>query len=205
MDAFPYFFCPRKGCPNHRLDAGRSDHWYYRIGTHETQAFGSVQRYRCRSCRKTFSDQTFSLNYYLKKKTDFRAFAKQLNSRSSDLFCARHFGYSTASMQTRVDRLARNGIYLHSRVGERISLSEHLVADGLESYTASKFFPTTITVLIGKASEYVYAYTLSHSRRKGRMSEQQREQAKGLYADISFTPHELTIRFSQLTNPLQQL
>jgi hypothetical protein len=205
MDSRDYFFCPRIGCPNHRLDAGASDQWYYPFGQYSTYAFGTVQRYRCRSCGKTFSDQTFSLNYYLKKKTDFRAFAKQFNSRASDLFCARHFGYSSASMQTRVDRLARNALFMHDWVRQHIRLSEHLVADGLESFVGSKYFPNSLNLLIGKASEYVYDFNLSHSRRKGRMSDEQKQKAHELYADIPFCSNELTQRFAELVNTVASL
>ena len=205
MDHQSYLFCPRITCPNHRLDAGSSTHWYTPFATYSTKAFGTVQRYRCRHCNKTFSDQTFSLNYYLKKKTDFRAFAKALNSRSSDLFCARHFGYSSASIQTRVDRLARNALYLHAAVAGDIRLSEHVVADGLESYTGSKFFPNNINILVGNKSEYLYDFNLSHAKRKGRMSDEQRRRSEGIYEGKSFITNELSTRFSQLLSRVSTL
>jgi len=205
MDTRTYFFCPRTTCVNHHLDAGASDHWYLPFGSYHTYAFGTVPRYRCRDCGKTFSDQTFSLNYYLKKKTEFANFAKALNSRSSDLFCARHFGYSSASMQTRVDRLARNGIYVHAQLSDQIRLSENLVADGLESYTMSKYFPNNIHILIGADSEYLYEYNLCHFRRKGRMSEKQRTRIEGVYAGKSFTPNEMHSRFSELLETVKTM
>ena len=193
-----YFLCPRIGCVNHHLEAGRSDHWYYPSGTYHTLAFGVVQRYRCRDCGKNFSDQTFSLNYYLKKKTDFRTFAREFNSRASDLFCARPFGYSSASVQTRVDRLARNAIFMHTRLRETLRLSEHLVADGLESYTGSKYFPNNINILIGKDSEYLYEFNLSHTKRKGRVNEVQRARMDRIYEGKSFVANEMHIRFTEL-------
>jgi hypothetical protein len=205
MDTRTYVFCPRTTCVNHHLEAGASNHWYFPFGVYHTLAFGTVQRYRCRDCGKTFSDQTFSLNYYLKKNTDFHAFAKALNSRASDLFCARHFGYSSASMQTRVDRLARNGIYVHTTVGQQIRLSENLVADGLESYTKSKYFPNNLTILIGSDSEYLYEYTLCHFRRKGRMSEKQRSRMDSVYAGKSFIPNEMQSRFSELLETVKEM
>lgn len=205
MDPHTYFFCPRIGCLNHRPDAGSSHHWYRPFGHYHTRAFGTVQRYRCLSCKKTFSDQTFSLNYYLKKNTDFRAFARALNSRASDLFCARHFGYSSASVQTRVDRLARNGMFMHARVRHTLGLHEPLVADGLESYTAAKYFPNNINVLIGKDSEYVYAYNLCHFKRKGRMSEEQKRKAAKLYEGKCFIANEMQSRFTELLHTIKPL
>jgi hypothetical protein len=205
MNPQTYFFCPRNGCINHHPDAGASHYWYHPFGHYHTRAFGTVQRYRCLSCGKTFSDQTFSLNYYLKKNTDFRAFARALNSRASDLFCSRHFGYSSASMQTRVDRLARNGMFMHERVRRNLTLQEPLVADGLESYTASKYFPNNINVLIGKHSEYVYAYNLCHFRRKGKMSDRQKRKAQRVYEGKSFISNEMQIRFSELLHTLELL
>lgn len=195
---YRHFFCPRIGCRNHRYAAAAQRGWYEKAGFYSTRAFGSVQRYRCRTCGKYFSDQTFKLTYYLKKDTDFRAFARALNSRSSDLFCARHFHYSSSSMQTRVERLARNGLFLHSQILSRVRLDEHLVADGLESYTRSKYFPTNITILIGADSQFVYDFNLCHFRRKGRMSDLQRMRAPRIYDSAVFLPNDMKNRFSLL-------
>jgi hypothetical protein len=96
-------------------------------------------------------------------------------------------------------------MYLQAHLHPRIGLSENLVADGLESYTMSKYFPNNLNILIGKDSEYVYEYNLCHFRRKGRMSEKQRRGMAGVYEGKCFTPNEMHTRFAQLLETVKEL
>ena len=58
-------FCPRTDCPHHRCPAG----WRWkRAGTYARQCEPrTIQRYRCAHCGVTFSSQTFSTTYYMKR------------------------------------------------------------------------------------------------------------------------------------------
>ena len=180
-----YFFCPRVSCPAHTLNLPNRS-WCYRHGYHLTNAFGRVQRYRCRHCGKTFSDQTFLLNYWLKKPTDFHSLGRDINSSASSNFVARHHHLSADSMRIRHDRLARNALYLQSLLTEHLQIIEPLVADGLESYVDSQYFPVNLNILIGSISQFVYFFTESHSRRKGTTTEKQKQRMREIYADKSF-------------------
>ena len=142
-----FFYCPNKRCKHNAPDPAIQN-WYVRYGYHQTKAFGTVPRYKCKSCGKTFSDQTFLLNYYLKRKTDFKELFKQFNSANSDCFIARESGLSNDSVQLRRERMARNCIFLQEKVLDGHSLSESLCADGFESYTVSKYYPNNINIPI---------------------------------------------------------
>jgi hypothetical protein len=192
-----YFFCPYPGCSAHKLDLDDTD-WYYRHGFHDTIAFGRVQRYRCRRCGHTFSDQTFLLNYWLKKRTDFAALGREINSSSSSNFIARHHHWSADSMRIRHDRLARNALFLQTLLTDRLSIDEPLVADGLESFIDSQYFPINLNVLVGKLSQFVYYFTESHSRRKGKTTEEQKRQSEKLYAGKSFRCSRISAMFALL-------
>ena len=168
-----YFFCPVPTCPAHDLNPSPPD-WYVRFGFHLTKAFGRVQRYKCRLCGKTFSDQTFLLNYWLKKSTDFHALGREINSSASSNFIARHHHFSADSMRIRHDRLARNALFLQSVLTKDHRIDEPVVADGLESFVRSQFFPINLNILIGQQSQFVYYFNESHSRRKGSMTEKQK-------------------------------
>lgn len=196
-----YFFCPRPGCPAHRLDPPAS-RWFYRHGFHDTIAFGRVRRYRCRYCGKTFSDQTFLLNYWLKKPTDFSELGRAINSSSSSGFVGRHHHLSADSLRIRHDRLCRNGLYLQVSATAEHRISETLAADGLESFVRDQYYPLNLNILIGAHSEFVYFFTESHSRRKGRMSEAQRKRASTEYRDKSFRESRLTTMFDRLLSYL---
>jgi transposase-like protein len=72
-------YCPYKECPQH-FEGKHLKNWYRHFGFHCTDAFGKVQRYQCKSCGRTFSDQTFSLNYYAKRVIDYEQLFRQLRS-----------------------------------------------------------------------------------------------------------------------------
>jgi hypothetical protein len=197
-----YFFCPNPRCRRHRL--GQSDStWYYRHGHHDTHAFGRVQRYRCRACGRTFSDQTFLLNYWLKKATDFRALGREINSSSSGNFVGRHHHFSADSLRIRQDRLARNALYLQALAIRKHPIRESLVADGLESFVESQFFPVNINILVGKKSQFIYYFTESHSRRKGTKTAKQEARCSEVYADKSFEESKISVMFEKLVGFLR--
>jgi hypothetical protein len=190
-------FCRNKDCPNHR-EENQPPHWFSRRGYYKTKAFGRVQKYQCNTCGSYFSDQTYSLNYYLKRKTDFKSLAHHCNSNNSNGFIGRQLQLSTDSIRLRRDRLGRNALFVHCSLLESLSLNEPLVADGLESYTASKYFPNNLNVLVGKESQFIYGFTLSYFRRKGVMSKKQKKRAQKEYADKSFASSRLAPNFMQL-------
>lgn len=59
-------FCPRRGCPQHRLTDPRK-FAYRRHGAFVRSDGRRVPRYRCSACRGTFSKQSFAVSYYLKR------------------------------------------------------------------------------------------------------------------------------------------
>ena len=192
-----YFFCPNAKCPySRRLHF--DTRWYTKDGFHPTKAFGLVQRYRCKYCRKSFSDQTFSLNYYLKRKTDFSLLLRQLTSNNSDCFTSRHNHLSFESLRIRRDRMARNALFLQSAVLEGVKISEPLAADGFESYTLSKYYPVNINILMGTDSRFLYYFTESHSRRKGAVTDRQKERMSYEYLDKDFSRCSTACQFEAL-------
>jgi transposase-like protein len=197
-----YFFCPNNKCTyNQKLSY--KDKWFRKDGYHPTKAFGPIQRYRCLHCGKTFSDQTFSLNYYLKKATDFDQLLKQLNSNNSSCFIARENKMSFESIRIRRDRMARNALFFQSTMQSDLVIDEPLCADGFESYTKSKYYPTNINILIGSESGYLYYFTESHSRRKGKVTAKQKERMEWEYEDKSFQGCDLYSNFSGLLSILK--
>ena len=63
-------FCPNPRCSMH--DPAEPAHdFYFRIGFHHPKVAGRIQRYRCKHCGITFSDRTFSIDYYTKKSINY--------------------------------------------------------------------------------------------------------------------------------------
>ena len=89
-------FCPRSSCPYHRCPAG----WRYkRIGFYTRHCPPRrIQRYLCLHCRRSFSTQTFSTTYWLRRPelleplffrllacSGFRQIARELKAAPSTL------------------------------------------------------------------------------------------------------------------------
>jgi transposase-like protein len=168
-------------CPNSRCDLHDPAHsilqsqWYQHNGYHDTKVVGRVQRYRCKRCRKTFSTRTFHLDYCTKKTISYEEIMNRVSGSESISRIARNLHVLPNSIQNRIDRLSRNCLAMHERLEKDIRLQEDLVADGFESFDRSQYFPNNINILVGNDSQYLYGYTHTTIRRKGRMKKEQRE------------------------------
>ena len=71
-------FCPTQACPRHRSPYFR---FYQRYGFYQPLCRSRpVQRFRCKTCRRTFSTQTF--------RADFRDHKPRLNAPVVELLCS---------------------------------------------------------------------------------------------------------------------
>ena len=57
--------CPNPACLHFEHPPAR---WKVRFGSYATLAHGTVNRYRCSACGRTFSDQTESMHYFAKRR-----------------------------------------------------------------------------------------------------------------------------------------
>jgi transposase-like protein len=171
-------FCPNPRCTNHSTPPrGR---WFWKSGHYRTAVAGPVQRFICLSCSHRFSTRTFSIDYYVKRKTDYRHIDRQLKSTGSIRDIGRDLSVSTQTVLNRISRLAHNALAVHQEVSAGAPQQEELVADGFESYCVSQYFPNNITLLAGKESQYLYAGVYCTLRRKGRMTETQKRKRERL-------------------------
>ena len=167
-------FCPNPNCLHH-YDLGVEYRGYWKhAGCYLTLVIGSVRRFTCIACGRSFSERTFSIDYYTKRNLDFREIHRAISQSESQSSIARHLGCSSESVQNRIDRLARNCLALHEQLLASIKLSEHLVADGFESFDRSQYFPNQINLLVGKQSQFLYGVTHTTIRRKGCMTTTQK-------------------------------
>jgi len=162
-------FCPNRHCLFHTSPpSGRS--WYVRNGSYRSTLFGPVQRFRCRQCGSGFSSQTFSLDFYVKRKVDYHTLLNHLITSSGIRDMARVLKVSRGTVTNRISRLARQAIAIHADLSAQLDLGEDLVADGFESFVLSQYFPNNIHILAGKASQFWIFSGYAHLRRKGRMT-----------------------------------
>lgn len=166
-------FCTNRECPNNRLkEDGKG--WYTSWGSYKTLVRGTIRRYRCRICGKTFSDQTFSLDYAVKKTVDYRMLEDNLKTGSGIRDMGRVLGVSTTTILNRLERLSRQALGVMSELYPFLPGEKEYAADGFESFVSSQYHPCHITLLAGGKSQYVYGAAPVVLRRKGRMTEKQR-------------------------------
>ena len=197
---FPH--CPNPECIN--FDEPEDQNWFTHHGEHHTKAFGTVQRYRCKDCRKTFSTQTFSIDYYAKKVIDYSALLQNLVTASGLNDISRAMEVTVETVQNRCERLGRSCMAIHSHLLQGLTLKENIAADGFESYSLSQYFPNNINIFGGSKSEFIYAQGLANLRRKGRMTAYQKEKCRQLEALAKADPKAIEKSFRSLIEDLIQ-
>ena len=175
-------FCPNPACAFHCVPQG----WrFVRDGFHARQrAPLRVQRYRCRHCRRRFSEQTFRPDYWLKRPDLLVPVLHGLLSCACLRQLARALEVSPQTILAHANRLGRHCLLFHQQHRPRGPLTEPLVLDGFESFEYSQFHPTRYHVVAGQVSHYFYGFTDSELRRSGRMTRAQRQRRAALEARL---------------------
>ena len=174
-------FCPNPSCRFHLRD--RSLWRFERIGFFERQSPPfRVQRYLCRTCRRSFSDQTFTATYWMRRADLLRPVFLRLQSCSGFRQIAREYEVSPTTIAGISARTGRHCLLFHERTRPRGPLCEPLALDGFEGFEWSQFYPSSYHVAAGKDSHFFYGFTSTELRRKGRMTDAQRAERVRLEA-----------------------
>ncbi len=197
MNTFTPPYCPNPRCSHHQDSPGTYSAFVH-FGFHPTTTFGPVPRFKCSTCGKTFSRQTFLLSYYLKRDLSFPTISSALVSCSSIRAIGRLVNASCASVSSRIARMARQSLALSSRLAHSRSPHENLTADGFESFCVSQYFPNNFTILVGQMSQFLYAVDHATLRRKGRMTPSQKVQRTRLDRLYRPAPTAITTSFSAI-------
>jgi transposase-like protein len=197
-------FCPRPSCRFHSHPPS-SLKWYDEAGHYYTNAFGEVQRFQCKHCGKGFSTQTFSIDYYSKRTIPYKKLLNHLITTSSIRDMARDFSVSTDVIGNKLGRLSRNCIAALQQLQREVRLGESVAADGFESFTVSQFFPCHINLLAGSQTQLVYWFDYVTLRRKGRMTDEQKEERKKIEKLFKADPKGVERSFRRLYDMLSHL
>jgi hypothetical protein len=141
-----------------------------------------IRRFRCGHCGHTFSTQSFSPSYWLKRPALLAAVFHRLLACSGYRQIAREAGCDPTTVMGQAARLGRHALLVLEERRPRGPLEEPLVIDGFESFAYSQYHPLHLNVGVGAESHYAYAFTHSPLRRKGRMTRQQRRRRAELEA-----------------------
>jgi len=186
-------FCPNPRCHFHRHDRAR---WrWVRAGFFSRLAAPHrIQRYRCRHCRRYFSDQTFRTSYWLKCPGLLAPLFHRLVGCSGFRQIAREFGVSPATVLLQAARLGRHCLLLHQGLRPRTPIHEPLALDSFISFEFSQFWPTAFHLTAGRDSHFFYGFTDSELRRSGSMTRGQRRRRGELEARFG-RPHPRAVEF----------
>lgn len=199
-------FCPYPACELHAPERAAKEGTFYQLfGTYETAVVGTVQRYRCTACGRSFSDRTFSIDYYTKRNLDYHEIHRAISAAESVSSLARKQRCSVDSIQNRIDRLGRNCVAMHSSVVRTLKLREDLCADAFESFDRSQYHPNQINILVGADSQFLFAETHATIRRKGHMTPLQKAR-RALY-ELEYRPPRdgVTASFAELAGRIEKL
>jgi hypothetical protein len=145
-------FCPWPACAAHRVP-GRG---FQRFGSYRKPS-GSrrIPRFRCRTCQRTRSRQTFSTTYYLKRPALLAAVASGLAACSAHRQIARSSHCSKTSVTRMAERLGRHAILFHERCrAELPGLSEAIVHDHWGVFVGRQDRALGIGTAVGAQSTY---------------------------------------------------
>jgi hypothetical protein len=169
-------FCTNPNCHFHTPENCTGKAWYRSHGSFTTKARGSIPRFHCTACKKTFSTQSFSIHYWTHSTTDYHSLAKAITSSSGLIQYCQHHKITYRTLQNRVRHLSRNCLALMDLILDSLVLHEDLCFDGLESFLRSQMFPDNINIMAGSDSQFLYAFTCAIMRRKGRKTDKQKAQ-----------------------------
>lgn len=198
MEHFSPPFCASPLCELHSSSSSLPYTQYVSWGFYPTKAFGQVPRFRCSRCGRTFSSQTFSLDYYAKRLLDYEGIAQRLSSCESLSAIGRASCASTDCISNRISRASRQALAFESELASSRHPDEDLAADGFESFCVSHFYPNNITILVGSESQFVYAADHATLRRKGRMTEAQKARRAELDQGLKPDPKGIERSFSRV-------
>jgi transposase-like protein len=170
-------FCPYRSCSRH-ADPRRG--FCIRHGTyHPSCRPHPVQRFRCRSCRRTFSRQTFRLDYR-DHRPDlnpqlFTTIASGVGIRQS----ARNLRLSLRCTELKTRKIARHLRRLNLNLRAPLDASTGLHFDEIETYEEHRSTrPLSVALLIESESRYIIWAESAPIRPRGTMTAKRREAVK---------------------------
>jgi transposase-like protein len=172
-DTFTPEHCPRSDCRSHACgDGWRWIHFGHYVRQCEPRI---IPRYRCLHCGRTFSSQSFSTTYYLKRPELLEPIAHRVVACSGYRQIAREARCSPSTVMGQVTRLGRHALLVLHEMRPEGELTEEAAIDGFESFAYSQFHPLHLNPFVGADSHYTYAFTFARLRRKGSMTRQQKK------------------------------
>jgi len=162
-------FCPNPNCSHHQ-DLQTPWRWK-RAGFYGRRSVPRlIQRFTCRVCQRSFSSQTFSTTYWLKRPDLPEQLIMRAVGGMANRQIARDLGVAPSTIDRLLARIGRHCLLLHTALTANTRPQGPVVLDSFETFEFSQFFPFQHHVLVEKNSSFFWSFTDSPLRRKGRMT-----------------------------------
>ncbi|MFT7486086.1 MAG: transposase-like protein [Candidatus Paceibacteria bacterium] len=162
-------FCPRRDCSQHRSPR---PNFYYRHGFyHPNCRSHAVPRFRCRTCRRTFSRQTFRMDYR-DQRPDLNAPLFNLISMGVGIrMSSRRLGLSLRCTELKLRKIARHLRQQNLTLRVPLDGEVQFAFDEFETFeTHRSLCPLSVPVLIEKTTRFWIWAESATIRPKGKMS-----------------------------------
>lgn len=173
--------CPNPNCLFHNpLCHG----WRFkRIGSFGRQlAPHRIQRFLCLHCRRSFSTQTFSTSYWLKRPDVLPALVTKTTGAMANRQIARDLGVAPSTIDRQLSRLGRHCLLFHHQCLRDAKPATRIAIDGFVSFEHSQYWPFHHHLAVEPETDFMLHFTDSEVRRSGTMTPAQKRRRAGLEA-----------------------
>lgn len=162
-------FCPWPECSEHRRYGAC---FRFEPDGSYTTARRRVPRFRCLACGRSFSRQSFSTTYYLKRPELLAGIAAGLQAGSAHRQIARSLGCAPSTVTRQSARLGRHALLLSARALAECAgrVAEPIVVDHFETFEFSQDLPYGVATAVGSESWFLYGLDPVPHGRSGRLS-----------------------------------
>ncbi len=171
--------CPNRNCHFHNpLQEG----WRWkRDGYHERKAHPRrIRRFKCKACGVTFSSQTFSTTYWLKRPDILEQLPTKVVSGACNSQIAYDLGVAPSTIDRQIYRLGRHAILFHTMMMKDHPPFDDAAVDGFVSFEQSQYHPFHFHVAVHRPTSFFIHFTDSEVRRSGTMTDRQKRVRKVL-------------------------
>lgn len=148
----------------------KKENQFIKAGKYNKKNGKIVQRFKCKSCNKGFSEQTFSYDYRFRKThadlTIFRSLCTSTSQRKTALLA----GVNPKTVDLRVKRFGMLCIENLRKMRE-LEIPEEIAFDEMESFEHSKCKPVTLPIAVNMKNRKILAISSGNIAAKGHLAE----------------------------------
>ncbi len=184
--------CPSPKCSFHDpLTPG----WRFkRFGSYFRKAYPHrIRRFKCQHCGVTFSSQSFSVTYWLKRPDIIQRLPDKVTSGACNSQIAVDLKVSPATVDRQLYRLGRHCILFHANMMKLRPRFRDLAFDSFVSFEHSQFHPFHFHIAVDRPSAFFAHFTDSEVRRSGSMTDRQKR-LRAVYERMLGKPDPQAVR-----------